>query len=85
MTNYTNVNDLLLQERKQAFEMAKTVCPEYDAENPFWMEVNSLTTQIANAKKNLSNAMKQHEENKGKISKSSMLANSLLEKVSKDE
>ena len=82
---HTNVNELLLQERKQAFDIAKTVCPKYDATNPFWIEVTDLTTQIANAKRELSKVMHEHEMNKKQGTKATTLANSLLEKVGNDD
>ena len=52
----------LLTERAQAIQLASTICPTYDPNNEFWMEVKDLTKQIGTLKKEISELVQQGDE-----------------------
>ena len=45
--------DILLRERSQQIELAKIICPIYDADEEVWKEVTSLTKAMGDVKKEL--------------------------------
>ena len=49
----TNRNKLLLDERLQQINLAKIICPKYDAENEHWIKVTSITNDIERLKKDM--------------------------------
>ena len=53
LQHLTNRNKLLLEERLQQINLAKIICPEYDANNEVWMKVNELSKDIDNLKKEI--------------------------------
>jgi len=55
-TSIANANHYikqLLSERKQAIDLAKAICPAYDATNEFWITVKSLSDDLLVAKQEL--------------------------------
>ena len=73
-------NKLLLDERQQEIELAKIICPEYDASDSNWMKVMHLKEEITQLKREI----KKEEEEKGKLvekSASSNLASAFLKSV----
>lgn len=71
--------------KKVGIWYGKTVCPNYDASNPFWIAVNELATKTSGVKIKVMQVMQDHENNKKYASKSTLLANSILHKVQGDD
>lgn len=46
LANHNTRNRMLLEERQQAIKLVKEICPTYDKENVFWLEVHELSKQI---------------------------------------
>ena len=53
LEHLTNRNKLLLDERLQQINLAKIICPLYDAQDEHWMRVTQLTKDIDNLKKEI--------------------------------
>ena len=71
----------LLTEREQAIQLASSICPNYDPDNEFWIEVNELTKQIGRLKKDIDESMKKGDEDISKKRNSTTLASSLLASI----
>ena len=74
-------NKMLLEERKQAIELAKGICPKYNKENDFWKGVHKLTDEINKVKGEINKLTDDADEEMNKNSSSSTLATKLLHDV----
>ena len=73
----------LLEERKQAIDLAKTVCPNYDGNNEYWESVKTLTTEIMDIKAEILQLNEERAESLKTNNQSSVLASNLLSTFSK--
>ena len=73
----------LLEEKKQAIDLAKTVCPNYDGYNEYWESVKKLTTEIMDIKAEILQLNEERAETLKTNNQSSVLASNLLSALSK--
>ena len=73
----------LLEERKQAIDLAKTVCPNYDGYNEYWESVKKLTTEIMHIKAEILQLNEERAESLKTNNQNSVLASNLLSALSR--
>ena len=73
----------LLEERKQAIDLEKTVCPNYDGYNEYWESVKKLTTEIMDIKAEILQLNEERAETLKTDNQSSVLVSNLLSALSK--
>ena len=84
-TSIANANHCIKQlliERKQAIDLAKAICPAYEATNEFWVTVKNLSDDLLVAKQELKRLINERDMELKKDMKSSDLAKSVLNGLS---
>ena len=77
----THKSDLLLRERSQQIELAKIICPIYDAEEDVWMEVSVISDNMKMVKKEMEEVEHEQQTALSETETSSNLVSQFLQSV----
>uniref|UniRef100_A0A6U5L0F0 Uncharacterized protein n=1 Tax=Corethron hystrix TaxID=216773 RepID=A0A6U5L0F0_9STRA len=75
---------LLLEERKQAILLAKSICANFDKDDEFWKDVLNITEQVKKKKVEIESLMACKKMCDSEIDKSTKMAESLLANLTED-
>ena len=76
-------HNTLLDERSQAINLAKIICPTYDATNEYWQIVHKLSTDIEEVKKEKDELQKKKDVMSQQNHEKTLLPTNFLKSVTK--